>query len=162
VCSQILTPAESVLTTEKPVLELKFPRWTLLRSDHIIKSKSEIIPNIQRLAEKSNSRSWRKRLPASRTQSTIVWWTDPAFVVIYVRLVGRLLEDDYSLDDVMKIIQSLSVVVKSSLQSELIRSAQQNVALLMNLMSQAEKRGVWLDVDPSALDSGCGGIFGPD
>lgn len=68
----------------------------------------------------------------------------------------RLFEDDYTLDDVVKIIESLSVVVKASLQSELIKEAQQNAVLVVSLLAQAEKRSVWLDIDPLALESGYG------
>jgi hypothetical protein len=67
--------------------------------------------------------------------------------------VVRLLEDEYTLSDVEKIVQSLSVVVKTSLQQELLKAAQQTTALLVNILAQAEKRGVWIDIDPSSLDS---------
>jgi len=67
---------------------------------------------------------------------------------------SKLFEDDYTLEDVIKIVESLSVVVKATLQSELIKGAQQNAVLLVDLLSQAEKRSIWLDIDPMTLESG--------
>ncbi|XP_028415802.1 leucine zipper transcription factor-like protein 1 isoform X1 [Dendronephthya gigantea] len=66
---------------------------------------------------------------------------------------GRLVEDTYTLEEVLEMLHSLQSVVKGEVESELINTAHTNVLLLRQLFSQSEKWYLNLQADISELEN---------
>ncbi len=65
----------------------------------------------------------------------------------------RLIEDTYTIDEVIEMLDSLCAVVKGEVELELTNAAHTNVLLLRQLFSQAEKWHLKLQADISELEN---------
>ena len=66
---------------------------------------------------------------------------------------GRVLEDTYTLEEVLEMLEGLQSVVRGEVESELINTAHTNVLLLRQVFSQAEKWYLNLQADISELEN---------
>jgi leucine zipper transcription factor-like protein 1 len=64
-----------------------------------------------------------------------------------------VLEDTYTLEEVLEMLESLQSVVRGEVESELINTAHTNVLLLRQVFSQAEKWYLNLQADISELEN---------
>lgn len=64
-----------------------------------------------------------------------------------------MLEDTYTLEEVLEMLESLQSVVRGEVESELINTAHTNVLLLRQVFSQAEKWYLNLQADISELEN---------
>lgn len=64
-----------------------------------------------------------------------------------------MVEDTYTLEEVLEMLQSLQSVVRGEVESELINTAHSNVLLLRQLFGQAEKWYLNLQADISELEN---------
>ncbi|KAM4821696.1 leucine zipper transcription factor-like protein 1 isoform 1-T1 [Thomomys bottae] len=66
---------------------------------------------------------------------------------------SRLVEETFTVDEVLEILNGLQIVVHSEVESELINTAHTNVLLLRQLFAQAEKWYLKLQTDISELEN---------
>ncbi len=71
----------------------------------------------------------------------------------FAYLFFRLIEDTYTIDEVIEMLDSLCAVVKGEVELELTNAAHTNVLLLRQLFSQAEKWHLKLQADISELEN---------
>jgi leucine zipper transcription factor-like protein 1 len=64
-----------------------------------------------------------------------------------------VVEDTYTLEEVLEMLESLQSVVRGEVESELINTAHTNVLLLRQVFSQAEKWYLNLQADISELEN---------
>ena len=64
-----------------------------------------------------------------------------------------MLEDTYTLEEVLEMLESLQSIVRGEVESELINTAHTNVLLLRQVFSQAEKWYLNLQADISELEN---------
>ena len=64
-----------------------------------------------------------------------------------------MVEDTYTLEEVLEMLESLQSVVRGEVESELINTAHTNVLLLRQVFSQAEKWYLNLQADISELEN---------
>ena len=70
--------------------------------------------------------------------------------------VYRLATDDtYTIDEVTEMLNSLESVVRAEIESELIFTAHTNVLLINQILQQAQKQRVEVDVDVFKLEDRC-------
>ncbi len=67
--------------------------------------------------------------------------------------VYSVVEDTYTLEEVLEMLESLQSVVRGEVESELINTAHTNVLLLRQVFSQAEKWYLNLQADISELEN---------
>ena len=68
---------------------------------------------------------------------------------------SRLLEDEYSLEEVKELLGSIEDVVRADIETELIYSSHTNVLLLKQMFKQAEKWQLNLQTNISELENRC-------
>jgi len=73
---------------------------------------------------------------------------------VYYRLAT---DDTYTIDEVTEMLNSLESVVRAEIESELIFTAHTNVLLINQILQQAQKQQVDVDVDVFKLEDRCPG-----